>query len=202
LAPDVLRERLAKRLEDNLGLSPENCRWAVESWELAMRVVQEGETPKKPLPPWQSETISEGLGFEGRVNLGHVVHGIWQAFALEPGVVVGGKDRAESTALTARIQLQADDTALARLDFAVHQAACGVVFSAAAVHYINPPVSRCRTEGSVAYGEFPSCQFSKRGLQEIAFGLDDHAIDLAAAGVSRAVLLYALNAIKGVVSHA
>src|SRR5215210_3769035 len=40
---DVLFTRLAKRLEDNLGLTKEASVWAVESWAFALNIITEAE---------------------------------------------------------------------------------------------------------------------------------------------------------------
>lgn len=56
---ELLLNRLAGRLEENLGLTPEASRWAVDSWALALGVVTETEIETKekmranPAPPIQ-----------------------------------------------------------------------------------------------------------------------------------------------------
>lgn len=50
----LLLARLAKRLEDHLGLTGEAARWAVDSWALALGVVTEEEVAEReqqPAPP-------------------------------------------------------------------------------------------------------------------------------------------------------
>lgn len=44
---EVLLTRLAKRLEDNLGLTPEAANWAVDSWALALDVLTDAEVEAK-----------------------------------------------------------------------------------------------------------------------------------------------------------
>lgn len=56
--PALVQGRLAKRLEDNVGLSAENARWAVEAWAVALglaKAVQQG--PRTPPPPPQPPPI-------------------------------------------------------------------------------------------------------------------------------------------------
>src|SRR5918998_3222507 len=43
----LLAARLAKRLEDQLALTPEAARWAVDSWALALGVVTEAEVKER-----------------------------------------------------------------------------------------------------------------------------------------------------------
>lgn len=48
----VLVPRLSRRLENNLGLSSESARWAVESWALALGLITSAElTRQSPTPP-------------------------------------------------------------------------------------------------------------------------------------------------------
>ena len=44
---EVLLNRLEKRLEDHIALTPEAARWAVESWALALGVVSEAEIEER-----------------------------------------------------------------------------------------------------------------------------------------------------------
>lgn len=43
MPPELLLTKLAKRLEDNLGLTGEASQWAVDSWALALGIVTEAE---------------------------------------------------------------------------------------------------------------------------------------------------------------
>ncbi|HXG84602.1 MAG TPA: hypothetical protein VNI84_11300 [Pyrinomonadaceae bacterium] len=52
---EVLLTRLAIRLEDNLGLTPEAARWAVDSWALALGILTDAEAAEKEKK--QSETL-------------------------------------------------------------------------------------------------------------------------------------------------
>lgn len=71
---ELLLTRLARRLEDNLGLTPEAAVWAVDSWALALGVLSDAEVetrekkqtssppptiaaPKNPVPPPQNPGI-------------------------------------------------------------------------------------------------------------------------------------------------
>ncbi|WP_347990343.1 hypothetical protein [Methylomonas sp. AM2-LC] len=53
ISVDMQIERLAKRLHDNLGTQLEFAFWAVESWALALNIIQQPTTPK------QNELIEE-----------------------------------------------------------------------------------------------------------------------------------------------
>ena len=60
---ELLLTRLAKRLEDNLGLTENAAQWAVDSWALALGVVNDGEIAAKerkkvapPIPPNKAAT--------------------------------------------------------------------------------------------------------------------------------------------------
>lgn len=44
---ELLLTRLAKRLEDNLGLTPEAANWAVDSWALALGILTDAEVAAK-----------------------------------------------------------------------------------------------------------------------------------------------------------
>lgn len=49
MPPELLLIKLAKRLEDNLGLTGEASRWAVNSWALALGILTEAEIQQKEL---------------------------------------------------------------------------------------------------------------------------------------------------------
>ncbi|MDQ3711173.1 MAG: hypothetical protein M3388_03020 [Acidobacteriota bacterium] len=49
MPPELLLTKLAKRLEDNLGLTGEASRWAVSSWALALGILTEAEIQQKEL---------------------------------------------------------------------------------------------------------------------------------------------------------
>jgi hypothetical protein len=53
---ELLLTRLARRLEDNLGLTPEAAQWAVESWALALGVISDAEIAAKEKEQNESAT--------------------------------------------------------------------------------------------------------------------------------------------------
>ena len=65
--PVVFLARLTKKLQDNLGLTEEAARWAVESWALALGVISEADTapvdlssPPPQVPPqYRQENVNQ-----------------------------------------------------------------------------------------------------------------------------------------------
>jgi hypothetical protein len=62
----ILLARLTKRLQDDLGLTQEAARWAVESWGLALGVISEAElalvdssSPPQVSPQYRQENINQ-----------------------------------------------------------------------------------------------------------------------------------------------
>jgi hypothetical protein len=63
----VFLARLTKKLQDNLGLTEEAARWAVESWALALGVISEADTapvdlssPPPQVPPqYRQENVNQ-----------------------------------------------------------------------------------------------------------------------------------------------
>jgi hypothetical protein len=53
---ELLLTKLSRRLEDNLGLTPEAAQWAVDSWALALGVVSDAEIAAKEKKQSESAT--------------------------------------------------------------------------------------------------------------------------------------------------
>lgn len=132
------------------------------------------------------------------VSIAGVVQGMLEAYRHEPGVVVGQPSRTPRLqSYIERLSLEKDEVILGLLEFASYsELPCGVIFTSLAVHYFNPPSSQIPSQGTVRYDVFPSCDFTKQGLQVVSFGSDGHAIDLSGAGISTRLLLLILNSIK------
>ena len=58
----VLLARLTKRIHENLALTEDAARWAVESWALALGVIPNTDAEPKPEPPKKTVSLSAAIG--------------------------------------------------------------------------------------------------------------------------------------------